>query len=325
MDREQLDDWCEKGVLGLVLGILGWSVLALGCTRPQDFVVVQWMTVALLALWTVRFIVNPKHRLLWVPICWPVLAFVAYAIVRYCTADVEYLARQELIRVLVYAVVFFAVINNLHKQEPSQIVGLTLISLAALISMFAVIQFLSDNGKAWTLVGLIDKGDGYRKRGSGSFFSPNHLAGYLEMVLPLALAFTLTGRFSHVMKVVLAYASLVIFAGLTVTFSRAGWAAAAASMVGLFYWLVRQRDYWKRTLVVLLAFAAVFAVTLTKARLSADRRERFDTSQQIEDVRFLLWEPAKDMWKDHLWFGVGPFRLPLPAVPAQRFPTPEPA
>lgn len=306
MDREQLDNWCEKGVLALVVAILGWSVLALSAVRPQDFLVVQWMTVAMLALWSVRFFINPKHRLLWPPVCWPVLAFVAYAAGRYCTADIEYLARQELIRVLVYAAIFFAVINNLHKQEPSQVVGLTLIFLSMALSMYAVVQFLTDSDDVWSLAGVFDKPAGSRKRGSGTFLNPNHLAGYLEMVLPLALAFTLTGRFSHLMKVVLGYACLVIFAGLTVTFSRAGWLAAAVSLAGFFYFVVRQRDYWKRTLIVLGVFVALFAVTLTKARVSANRFERFDLAKQVEDVRYLLWEPAKGMWRDHLWFGVGP-------------------
>ena len=40
MDREQLDNWCEKSVLGLVLAILVFSVLAIGAARPQDFLVV---------------------------------------------------------------------------------------------------------------------------------------------------------------------------------------------------------------------------------------------------------------------------------------------
>jgi len=306
MDRERLDDWCEKAVLGLVLAILGWSVLALGCTRPQDFVVVQWMVVVLLAIWTVRFFINPKHRLLWVPICWPVLAFVAYAIARYCTADVEYLARQELIRILVYAAIFFAVINNLHKQEPSQIVGLTLIFTAMTLGMYAAIQFLTDSDRVWSLVGRFDKMQGSFKRGTATFLNANHLAGYLEMVLPLALAFTLTGRFSHLMKVVLAYASLMIFAGITVTFSRGGWIATGASLAALFYWLVRQRDYWKRGMVVLVVFGALVTVTLIKAIHSPNRNERFEQANVIHDVRFRVWEPALEMWRDHRWFGVGP-------------------
>src|SRR5438552_3553730 len=65
MDQLKLDGWCEKAILGLVIAILTFSVLATGCVRPQDFVVIQWLTVSLLALWWCRFWLNPKHRLLW--------------------------------------------------------------------------------------------------------------------------------------------------------------------------------------------------------------------------------------------------------------------
>ncbi len=53
-----------------------------------------------------------------------------YAIVRYLNADIEYVARQELIRILVYACLFFAIINNLHRQESDPDHHLTLIFLA---------------------------------------------------------------------------------------------------------------------------------------------------------------------------------------------------
>jgi len=53
---------------------------------------------ALVAVWSVRFVVNPKHRLLWAPVCWAVLAFAVYALVRYRQADVELIARQEFLR-----------------------------------------------------------------------------------------------------------------------------------------------------------------------------------------------------------------------------------
>lgn len=321
MDREQLDTWCERSVLGLVLAILGFSALATGATRPQDFAIVQWLTVALLVVWLARFFINPKHRLLWTPVCWPALAFVAYAVGRYFTADVEYLARQELVRVVVYAAVFFAVINNLHKQEPAQTVGLGLVFLAMGIAMYAVFQYLTDSDYVWGFL----KEAGYRKRGSGTFINPNHLAGYLGMVLPLAVAFTLTGRFSYVMKIVLGYASVVIFAGITVTFSRGGWVAAAVALVGLFFWMVRQRDYWKQALIMLGVMIGIFALAVTKASMSPNRHERFTQAHEIEDVRFQLWDPAMQMWKDHLWFGVGPdhfdtrFREYRPAHFAMQF------
>lgn len=322
LDRERLDDWCEKGILGLVLAILLFTPLAIGAVRPQDFVVVQWLTLGILLLWIGRFTVNPKHRLLWIPMCWPVLAFVIYAVGRYLAADVEVLARHELLRVLTYATLFFAVVNNLHRQETTQILGLSLIVLAMALSVYAVIQFLTARDEVISLVGEFIKPDGYRKRGSATFISPNNLAGYLEVILPLAIAFTVTGRFTPLQKIFLGYATLVIFAGLSVTISRGGWLAGGVSLLLLFFHLVRQRDYWKRALVIVAVLASVFLFFFLKAEMPPNRVERFDRASEVEDVRFKLWGPAYEMWREHFWFGVGPnhfdtrFRQYRPADPA---------
>src|SRR5437879_3229579 len=128
---------------------------------------------------------------------------------------------------------------NLHKLELTQIVGMTVIFLGMAIAFYALVQFLTDSDHVWHIV----RPEAYRKRGSGTFICPNHLAGYLEMVLPLGLVYTLTGRFNHVAKVILCYASLVTFTGIAVTVSRGGWVVTAITLVVLVVWLVRQRDY----------------------------------------------------------------------------------
>src|SRR5215212_3251389 len=85
LNRDRLDAWCERGILGLVLAILVYSPLATGAVRPQDFVIVQWLSLALAAVWLARFWINPKHRLYWPLLCWPVIAFIIYAVARYAT------------------------------------------------------------------------------------------------------------------------------------------------------------------------------------------------------------------------------------------------
>ena len=306
MDREKLDSWCEKGILGLVLAILVYSPLAFGAVRPQEFVVIQWLALGILGIWAVRFLVNPKHRLLWPPVCWPVLAFVAYAVWRYLAADVEFVARQEFIRVLVYAVIFFAVINNLHGQDTTHIVGFAVVFLAMVMSLYAIFQFLTASDYACGLFDCMLKPEGYRKRGSGPFVCPNNLAGYLAMVLPLAVAFTVAGRLQAVMKVFLAYAAIAIFTGLAVTLSRGGWLAGGVSLAVLGYCLLRNRDYWKQALIALLVAAPVFLVIYFKANMQPHRFERIQQAKIVEDVRFQYWQPAVAMWRDHFWFGAGP-------------------
>ena len=129
MNRESLDKFCERGILGLVLAILVFTPLAFG-GRSQiaigsslDFIlvapfnIVQWMTLGVMALWGMRLWLTPRPKLLWPPICWAVVAFTIYAIIRYLTADIEYVARQEMIQAVMYAFLFLAIVNNLHRQE----------------------------------------------------------------------------------------------------------------------------------------------------------------------------------------------------------------
>lgn len=299
---QRLDLWCERAILGFVLAILIFSPLATGAVRPQDFLVVQWLTLATLLVWAIRFCVNPKHRLLWPPMCWPILLFMAYAVARYATADIEYAARQEMIKVLLYGFLFFAILNNLHRQETTGVVGAALLFIGTAIAFYALIQFLTDSDKVWHFL----RPQSYAKRGSGTFICPNNMAGYLEMLLPLGLAYTLTGRFTHLQKVFIGYAALMIFTGITVSISRGGWLAAGSALLVLFIFFVRQRGYRLQAAGMLAAFVVIATLILTNAELSTQTQDKLDTESVTGDVRGLIWGPALQMWQDHPWWGVGP-------------------
>src|SRR5215831_17334488 len=127
MNREVLDKGCERGILGLVLAILIFGPLAMGAVDTPFFLVIQALTMAVMLLWALRLWLNPRMAILWPPICWVVVTFTLYALGRYFTADLEYVARGEVIRVLIYAFLFLAILNNLHRQEYTQLITLTLI------------------------------------------------------------------------------------------------------------------------------------------------------------------------------------------------------
>src|ERR1700689_2082787 len=176
MNREALDKFFERGILAFVLAILVFGPLAMGAVDAWAFLVVQGLTVGVMLLWVLRLWISPKPQLLWPPICWVVLAFTIYAVARYLTADIEYVARQELIQVLVCAFLFFAIVNNLYRQEFSQVISLTLIFLAMGISRFAAYQFFTHSNRVWNYISP------YAGRGTGTYISPNNLAGFLEML-----------------------------------------------------------------------------------------------------------------------------------------------
>ncbi|HXF10687.1 MAG TPA: O-antigen ligase family protein, partial [Desulfuromonadaceae bacterium] len=305
MNRDVLDKYLERGILALVLAILVFAPLAMGAVDAWAFLVIQGLTIVILALWIIRVWAGPRPQLLWPPLCWAVLAFVVYAVVRYLTADIEYVARLESIQVLVYAFLFFAVVNNVYRQEFPQVISFTMIFVAAMISGYAIYQSMAHSNRVWNMVSP------YVGRASGTYISPNNLAGLLEMVLPLALAYVLTGRIKVVSRIFIAYAALMIAGGLVVTFSRGGWMAAGLAMLVLLGLLTLYRQHRIPVLVllaVLLAGGGFFAKQYLSRTLSYIERIQKPVLEGEGDLDYRreMWQAAEGMWRDHFWLGVGP-------------------
>ena len=306
MDRDTLDNWCERGILALVLGILIFAPLAFGAVDAWAFLVVQGLTIGVMLVWALRLWISLKPKLLWPPLCWVVLAFTIYAVARYLTADIEYVARQELIQVLVCAFLFFAIVNNLYRQEYSQVISFTLIFLAMGISCFAAYQFLTHSNRVWNEISP------YTGRASGTFISPNNLAGFLEMILPVAVAYVLAGRMKPVTRILLGYSALAIAAGIVVTFSRGGWVAGASALfvlLGIFIFHRQHRLPAILLLVFLTGGGAIFTakyLARTPTFIQREKTSGMDIGHVDLELRRDLWLAAVQMWRDNFWWGAGP-------------------
>jgi O-antigen ligase len=316
MNREVASEWCERGIAGLVLAMLVFAALATGAVRTLEFLIVQGLAVGVLLLWLVRLWLAGRPRLFWPPISWAVLGFTVYAVGRYATADIERVARQEFLRVLVYAGVFFAVLNNLQRPETLKRSVRVLVFLAMGISAYAVYQYLTKDNRVWHFI------NPYESRGSGTFINPNHLAGFLELLIPVGLAHIVMGRNRKpVLTILMGYALLVMGAGLAVSFSRGGWIATALALVVLFGVLVFQRRFrWPAVaaLTILLLLGGWF---FSQNLMSKYRLARvFSGGELNTESRTELLRPALEMWRENVWFGVGPahydyrFRQYRPAV-----------
>lgn len=304
MNPETLDRFFERAILAVVLATLVFAPLAMGAVGTQEFLVVQALVMAVMFLWALRIIVGGKILLFWPPLCWAVVAFALYAIARYLTADIEYVARFEMIQTLLYAFLFFAIVNNLASKESSLVIALALAFLAAAISCYAIWQFMARSNQVWNLISP------YAGRASGTYISPNNFACFLEMILPLTVAFLLVGRVRPLTRIFLGYAALAMAGGLAVTFSRGGWAAAAGGILVLLAVLMCCRQHRLPAfllLVLLLAGGTVFVTKyLSKTLGYVSRIEAVENNSIELGYRGEMWKAAEEMWEDHFWFGVGP-------------------
>ena len=304
MDRNVVAKWCQWGILGLVLGVLVFAPLAFGAVEDWAQAVVQWMVTIALGLWVVRLAVERRPKLLVPPAFWAALAFMGYAIFRYWTADVEYVARQEVLRIGVYFAVFTLVVMNLHGQNAVRAIVFTLIGMATIESVYGIYQWAA---KSDTVFGFA-RPDAYDGRGSGSFINPNHLAGFVEMVIPLALTIALMSREPHWVRILVGYLGGVMFVGVLATVSKGGYIATLGSLTVLGAILMaRRRTWWSLAAggVVLLAVFIAYQAMPEKLKQRFQEVEKY-VGEAPKDTRELVWEAALGVWKEDKWLGAGP-------------------
>lgn len=302
MWRERVDAMAERGIHFLVVLALAFGALALGGTHPEFFAVMAGLGAAATGLWLVRIWVNPAAGLFWPPLAWAVTAFTLYAVVRCHFAPIQHTAEGELLQVTLYALAFFVVVNNLNRQHSANWVAGILIAVAGFAAVYAVFQALTKSSMVWNYV----RWASYVGRGSGTYICPNHLAGWLEMALPLAAAYLLAGRTSHLTRILLGYAVVVMLAGLVATQSRGGWSAVALSMLLLFAVLLGKRGHRLPAALMLMVLVGAAIWIVGEARQHSERVRMVMGLEQFNDVRLHLWPAAIKIWQTSLWWGVGP-------------------
>jgi O-antigen ligase len=302
MTRERMDGWCEHGMVALVLAVLISGPLMFGAVRGQEFAILQWLAAGAAGLAVVRLWLNPNHPVLWTPVHWAVLAFMAFAGLRYFMADVEYAARGEVLRLLTYAVLFLVMTGCLGRQRWEKAVAFTLLAVATGEAVYALYQFLAQSQQVWHYA----RPAMYGTRGTGTYFNPNHLAGFLEMVAPLGLALAVVGRLGVLGRILCGYAAVMALAGVGVSLSRGGWLATGLALTMFCGLLIAHRIHRAGAITLLAALVLAAGVFLLQSRSSQQRITAMFEDGRVQDVRFLLWGPTIDMWRDHPWLGVGP-------------------
>lgn len=183
----------------------------------------------------------------------------------------------ELLKFFTYSVVFFLLINTVRTMIQLRRLILAVVVTGVAASFIALLQLLSGTDKIyWFWLSPYKVGDYF-----GPFVNPNHFAGYLEMVIPLAMGL-LIAQFStgkripagnwrrrlSLIEAHLAKNALLIFgivlmsASLFFSLSRGGIVTFLFSLVFFFCALGFKRTQKRKRKVVLVIFGLVFMVLI---------------------------------------------------------------
>lgn len=169
-------------------------------------------------------------------------------------------AKGEIIKFLSYFIVFFGTINLINKRNQFQRLLLVIITWGLILAFYGLIKKYYILNKGITA-------------SFSSFGNRNHFAGYMVMIVPLAIGYTLQCR-DKLQKVLIGFVAAVISASVFLSLSRAGSLSLIFSLLVMAVLLKRQRiiggKYWIIIAIVVLSLGLILipGIDFVKQRFS---------------------------------------------------------
>ena len=293
------------------------AVIPLGGVNPVLLSPAFFLICLLTLLWGGGVLATRKLTWRASPMHWPMLLFLAYSVGRYFTSPFEYEARIELFQVGLSGLVFFVAAHQFHHRRDRAIFIAVLAVLAVFQAGYGMWQAFTHSDAVFSW----ERPESYNGRGSGTFICPNHLAGFLEMILGLLVArAAMVRRESQsmertvILKVLIVYAAAMATLGILVSLSRSGWLATVVSLLAFaFLGGTSMRVTLPRAAMAfgLLAFMGFILWNVAPVRnyvvktlSSNDQTQILSLSDSTLGGRTIMWSGSMKIIRDYpLWGG----------------------
>jgi len=290
-----------KAVRAGIVTLVVFAVLAHGAVEDWALGILTTGAALLLVFWAVA-IEREGFELRNNPLLWPLGGLLLLAVLQQMLGHTvyEHATALETLRLATYLVLGFLAVQAFRTPREWKTLIWSLLVLGFAVSVFAIVQEFTWNGKLYWVRPLHDP-----VRGFGPFVNRNHFAGFLELVLPPGLAL-LALHGERPGRRPLLWLLVVFPAGaLLLSASRGGIVSLLFEIVLL--WLA-VRLYGghggRRTLVALALLIAVVGGWLGVG--TALRRFQMVSQNRVtQDLRLMLVRDSWKMFLAHPWLGTG--------------------
>ncbi|MCM8791029.1 MAG: O-antigen ligase family protein [Candidatus Omnitrophica bacterium] len=205
-----------------------------------------------------------------------------------------------LLRLFAYIGLYYVIMNEFDHRMRKRVIWVA-ISVGSGLSLYGLLQYF----------GVFDKSWWYPPQFlAATYVNHNHFAGYLELVIPVALSIAVRRKSEDIVYgLCLAAAIVVMSAALLLTQSRGAWISLGASIAIMLMAMLRsEMSLAKKSLVVACLLLAVLALLYFSQDVVTTRLETLSGVSSGEDVsggRLKIWQGAMGMIKARPLLGVG--------------------
>jgi O-antigen ligase len=283
--------------------LLAFAVLSFGAVEEWSQAVLEVGASLLLVFWAIRLYYRKSDHLSIPPEILPLVAFalvVVLQVVFHLTAS-RYFTRIELQLLSTYLIVVFLMSQAYSRTRHWRGYFWFLMSLGFFVSMFGILQYLTNNGKLYW-VRTIHEG----VMPFGPYVNRNHFAGFAELIIPVALVPLVLGKVRRERVFLVALFALVPIVALLLSASRGGIVSFIVQMVILFLLLLIRRIRGTRVLVGgVVVLCSVMAVSWIGVQRVLQRFSEIQSMEVTGSKRAAMREDAWRLFLDHPLLGTG--------------------
>lgn len=289
--------------VGLYLLVL-FSVLAFGTVEVWSQSLLEMGAGVLFLLWAVIVFKDPKAKIYWYSLNWPIVGVIAIGVLQLCfgATPYSYLTRLELLRFGTYLLLFFLMAQSFRERANLTRLMWFIILMCFGVSLLGIIQHFTSEGTIYWLRTLRAGGDPF-----GPYVNRNHFAGFVELTLPVGLAMLIFRGLRRDLYPLASLLTIVPIGALILSGSRAG-IISFGFEVAVLWLLAKTRkgpEGPRLTAVAIVALAALALIAWLGAGKAIERFSLMRPGEVTIDRRFTMFQGAAHVFEDHPIKGAG--------------------
>ncbi len=245
------------------------------------------------------------------PLDLPLIGLFVLAVISSFSSIEWYASLFALIKLANYIVLYFIIVNTIKKRDQVRRVAYTIMGVGGFLALFGMIKYLGEVCPPWWDYDVKYKGM------VATFGCKNHLAGYMEMAIPITIGVLIAVRKGWA-KALCGFALFFLCIALTLSLSRGGWMSGLFALgFMLVLYLVKTRKKYKGLTATGVAVTTVVVLTVLASTPVIEKLETLTHGRDVPNwqSRIAVWAGTLDLIRDHPLLGTGPGTFPTAFTP----------
>jgi O-antigen ligase len=289
---------------GLYL-LLIFTPLARGSVQGWAIAVIHLITLFTVAIFLINRCVKLEWKSIKTGLNKPILALFILCFVSSIFSIHRRSSLWAMILLIDYLAVFYLVIFTINSKPKFLNFAYLIVSIGTFLSIFGIFKRFGYNPFPWWNYEDLKYSMDFL---SATYGNHNHLAGYLEMAIPIALGLFLID-FRGGKLLLMIYISFIMVTALVLSLSRGGWASFLFGILIFSYGLMKSYYFKKKSLFLsLLGFLFLLSLVILSSTPVVERVINILEKEGAADFyeRRVAWEGVIKMIADKPLLGTGP-------------------